>query len=1165
MGEWLVHNSRLPVYRSPFGAVSCGQEISLALSVDSSRPALTVELRTWRDGRGEQRLPMKPAEMSGGGRVYRATLTVPAEPCLIWYYFIIDSGGTTFYYGNNSRQTGGIGAIYDTPPPSFQITVHRPRVVTPAWFKDAVVYQIFVDRFYNGNPEGKVLNAKPGSLIHAYWQDDPVYVRERETGRILAYDFFGGNLAGVIAKLPYLKELGISALYLNPVFEAPSNHKYDTADYKNIDNMFGDNELFRQLCAKAGELGISVILDGVFSHTGSDSIYFNKEGRYPGVGAYQSTASPYYSWYRFRDHPDDYESWWGVDALPNVDELNPSYLDFIVGGQDSVVKQWLRLGAKGWRLDVADELPDKFIRLLRQAVKATDPEAVIIGEVWEDASHKVSYSQLRSYFSGDELDAVTNYPFRQAALDFLLGRRPAEDVGETLYSLYENYPRENFHAAFNLVGSHDVPRALTLLGGYEGPADLPYSQQLSQRLGADERRLAISRLKLLVLWQMTFPGVPCVYYGDEAGLEGYREPLNRRTFPWGREEVALQDWYKKVIGLRNAYPVLRSGAWQPLAPHADVFGYLRWHEGGRDHFGQACTDNLAVVLINRSQAATRVEVDLSHWRQSGLLFDLLADCGEVPVVGGLLALTLPPLSGRLLVATVNGETGRRCGVLCHPTSLPSDHGIGGLGAEACEFVDFLAAAGQDYWQILPLNPLGFGNSPYQSISAFAGEPLLIDIDNLMADGLLTAAEVAAAREECGLAAIAAERVDYQAAGRYKGGLFRLAYGRFTADEAYDRFCRENAGWLDDYALYMALTGHFGDNRWWCWPPDIAERRPAAVELYRRLLAGEIGYHAFLQHVFHRQWQAIRRYANGKGLGLVGDLPIFVAHASSDVWANRRLFQLDAAGQPLAVAGVPPDYFSKTGQLWGNPLYAWDEMAKDDYRWWRERFGNLLALVDVIRVDHFRGFAGYWAVPAGAETAESGQWCPGPGGHFFATLERQLGKLPLIAEDLGIITPDVIELRKSFGYPGMRVLQFAFGCDGSGDPLPLACEPDTVVYPGTHDNDTAWGWYKELAAVREGTACADRYLGGGDIAWRLIELAYQCRSALAVIPLQDILGLDSSARMNTPAIVGGNWEWRCRPGQLTDFLAERLAVLAASRRRGTNGKQYLKPAGNRNCR
>ena len=302
-----------------------------------------------------------------------ATYTVPNEPGIVWYYFIIHSGGAVSYYGNNPEGTGGLGAAAATPPPSFQITVHFPDAATPDWFKNAVVYQIFVDRFFNGHAGGSITNCKKGSLLHPYWNDAPVYVRERETGRILAYDFFGGNLAGVMAKLPYLKNLGISAIYFNPLFEAPSNHKYDTADYKTIDPMFGSNDIFRELCEKARQMGIAIILDGVFSHTGSDSIYFNKEGNYPEPGAWQSPESPYYSWYRFKKYPDEYESWWGVDALPNVNELEPSYRDFIIHGQDSVLKHWMKLGAKGWRLDVADELPDQFIREFRQVMKETGP------------------------------------------------------------------------------------------------------------------------------------------------------------------------------------------------------------------------------------------------------------------------------------------------------------------------------------------------------------------------------------------------------------------------------------------------------------------------------------------------------------------------------------------------------------------------------------------------------------------------------------------------------------------------------------------------------------------------------------------------------------------------------------------------------------------------
>jgi 4-alpha-glucanotransferase len=1135
---WLCHDSQLATYRRPFGAVACGTAVSLSLAVAAGRPVEAVYLRTWQDGRGEELIPMAPGESAADMVYYHATLTAPSEPGLVWYYFVVRAGGAVRYYGNNPRQLGGEGAQYDTDPPSFQITVHLPAAV-PAWYKDAVVYQIFPDRFFNGNPGRRVKNAGPHSLIHAHWHDDPVYVRERETGRILAYDFFGGNLAGVLAKLPYLKELGVGAIYFNPLFAAASNHKYDTGDYLNIDPMFGDNAAFRELCAAARSLGIRVILDGVFSHTGSDSVYFNREGRYPGPGAYQSAASPYYPWYRFRRHPDDYESWWGVDALPNVNELEPSYLDFIARSPDSVIRHWLRLGAAGWRLDVADELPDAFIRELRRAAKDTDDEAVLIGEVWEDASRKVSYGELRGYFRGDELDAATNYPFRHAALDFLLGREDAGATAAVLYSLYENYPRENFYAALNLIGSHDVPRALTLLGGYEEPAGMTFGEQRKQRLGGRERELAVRRLKLLALWQMTFPGVPCVYYGDEAGLEGYGEPLNRRPFPWGRQDAALTAWYKLVIGLRNTHPVLRGGEWRPLAPHPDMFGFIRWLEGA---------DTVAVVLLNRSDAAVQVEIDIGG-RFRGLLFDALDAGAEVPAGDGRFSLTVAPLAGRLLMSGGGRERGE-CGILLHPTSLPSAHGIGGLGAEARAFVDFLAAAGQDYWQILPLNPIGKGNSPYQSVSAFAAEPLLIDIDRLAGEGLITADEIAAARAASGLAAGDGNPVDYPAVRAYTESLFRLAHARFVPDGAYAAFRRANAAWLDDYALYMALAGHFGDVHWRHWPADIAGRDPAALARYAGILAAEIDHHAFLQYVFRRQWAALRGYAHSRGVKIIGDLPIFVAHSSCDVWANRRLFRLDAAGDPADVAGVPPDYFSATGQLWGNPLYDWRAMAKDGYRWWHDRLASLLALVDVVRIDHFRGFAACWAVPAGAATAEKGRWLKGPGAALFAALEARLGKLPLIAEDLGTITPDVVALRRKLAFPGMKVLQFALACDGSGDPLPLGCGPDCVVYTGTHDNDTALGWYRELAAADPAAAaCAGRWLGGGDPSWGMIALAYASRAATAVVPMQDVLALDGAARMNTPGTVGGNWEWRCPSGYRDGGLAARLAALAAQHRRG----------------
>jgi len=1072
--DWLLHDSHNLFYRSPFGAVSCRTPVTLRLAVRTpDRPDAAV-LRLWQDGKGDRDIPMALWREEGDSRVYQAEFTAPAVPGLLWYSFVLHRHGRTFYYGNNPARLGGRGQIYDHSPAAWQITVHRPDAKTPQWLKDAVIYQIFVDRFYNGNPDGAIMNPPRASLIHPYWDAIPFYVRDTRTGAIFAYDFFGGNLRGVLAKLPYLQDLGVTALYFNPVFESPSNHKYDTGDYKTIDPMFGDNALFCELCARAGELGMRVILDGVFSHTGSDSRYFNQDGRYPGPGAYQSRESPYYKWYRFSHWPDQYESWWGIGTLPNVNELEPSYVDYIIEANDSVARHWARAGVKGWRLDVADELPDEFISRLRAVLKEEDPDAVLIGEVWEDASNKESYGFRRQYFWGDGLDAATGYPFRAILLDFALGRKDAGEIHAALMSLCENYPRENFYASMNLLGSHDVPRVLTLLGEAPSPEKMTISDQARYRLPAEQRRLGLDRLKLLSLFQMTFPGAPCVYYGDEAGVEGYTDPFNRGTYPWGAEDGDLVAWYRKLTALRHRHAVLRGGEWLPLYAKGDIYGFIRRIGRGRDAFGRPEKPNTAVVLLNRSRhAPVRLDLDIGDYAD-GELYNALAGYQPVGVRDGKLSLALGPLSGVLLLKRREDPPAfaRAAGVLLHPASLPG----GDLGPSAYRFVDWLAAAGQKWWQILPLNPPGWGGSPYQSASAFAGNPALISPE-------------------------------------------------IAVDEAgYPAFLAENALWLDNYALYAALKDNFGALPWTEWEPGAAER-------YGPLLAGDIERLRREQYRFFAQWRALKDYANSKGVKIIGDLPIFVAADSADVWANRHLFRLDAAGRPLAVAGVPPDYFSATGQLWGNPLYDWDAMAADGYRWWRERLAQAFRLADAVRIDHFRGFEAFWAVPYGEATAERGEWVKGPGASFFAAMEKHFGRLPVIAEDLGVITPAVESLRDKFALPGMKILQFAL----EGGEWPDG-EDNAVVYTGTHDNDTILGWHRK----RTGDPDAD-----GAVCWRYIETACEAAACLAVIPLQDILGLGSEARMNTPGTVGGgNWSWRYNEGDITPELAAKLAALTA---------------------
>jgi len=486
---------------------------------------------------------------------------------------------------------------------------------------------------------------------------------------------------------------------------------------------------------------------------------------------------------------------------------------------------------------------------------------------------------------------------------------------------------------------------------------------------------------------------------------------------------------------------------------------------------------------------------------------------------------------------------RACGILLHPTSLPGPYGIGDLGPAAYQFVDFLAAAGQSYWQILPLGPTGYGDSPYQTFSAFAGNPLLVSPQLLVEDGLLPEA----ARGDA--PAFPDDRVDYGRAISYKRRLLEQAFARYPRDaspdlrRAVEEFAAANRSWLEPFALFMALKDAHDGRPWTEWAPDIAAREPAALARWGKPLARATQGHIYSQYLFFRQWTRLKDYAAGKGIRVIGDAPIFVAHDSADCWAHRELFYLKPDGQPLVVAGVPPDYFSATGQRWGNPLYRWDVLAATGYTWWIDRLRAVLATVDVLRLDHFRGFAGYWAIPGDAPTAETGSWEPGPGIPFFEAVEQALGRLPIIAEDLGVITPDVVALRDRFGFPGMKILQFAFGGGADNGDLPHNYERAYVVYTGTHDNDTTAGWYATALPHEKEYVRAYAHSDGADPAWDLIRLAYASVADTAVVPLQDVLGLGNEARMNLPARPGGNWQWRYIAGALTDALSERVAELA----------------------
>jgi 4-alpha-glucanotransferase len=489
------------------------------------------------------------------------------------------------------------------------------------------------------------------------------------------------------------------------------------------------------------------------------------------------------------------------------------------------------------------------------------------------------------------------------------------------------------------------------------------------------------------------------------------------------------------------------------------------------------------------------------------------------------------------------EGRRAAGILLHPTSLPGRYGIGDLGDELTSFLDWAAGAGQTVWQVLPLNPTGYGNSPYGCLSSFAGNPLLISPQRLLQENLLSAEAVADVPQ------FPTGHVDFEAVGAFKARLLRASFAHFreTASEllrnAYDEFLAhdDQAEWLDDWALYMSLKEQNGGRAWSQWDEACKLREPHAINAARTSLAEELEYHKYVQFLFFRQWAAVREAAHERGIQIMGDVPIYVAGDSADVWASPELFQLDARCEPTVVAGVPPDYFSVTGQRWGNPLYRWDAMHADNYRWYVARIRANLRLADIVRLDHFRGFAAYWEIPASEPTAIEGRWMPGPGKPLFDAIQRALGDLPLVAEDLGFITPEVHELRRAIDVPGMRVLQFAFAQIDSIH-LPHHYEAQTVVYTGTHDNDTARGWF--TAAGHDERNLAQSYLGtsGDDIAWSLIRVAYCSVARLAIVPLQDVLDLPSSARMNRPGDGSNNWGWRYAGGATTHDHATALRKL-----------------------
>ena len=552
-----IFDPRDPRCKRPYGAVPSGTRVSFALrpprAEGFSRAWLTARFEFWGDRTVTVPLPWTGWE--GDRDVFSGELDTGDYVGLVWYSLRLEGlDGRSWQWGEH------------------QLTVYDGGEEVPPWFGEGVTYQIFPDRFRRTvipDPAGMV----GGRTVHQSWEEEPEY-RPDGHGEIRNRDFFGGSLAGITEKLDFLAGLGVETLYLCPIFEGAENHRYGTGDYEKVDPMLGTQEDFAALCRQAHLRGMRVLLDGVFNHTGFVSRYFNGDGSYPGLGASQSRESPYFSWYRFSHWPDQYESWWGIYSLPSVEEHDPDYREYIFGGEDSVIRRWLRAGADGWRLDVADELPDDFVRGVHRAARAEKPDAVVIGEVWEDGSSKIAYGVRRRHLLGGYCDGLMNYPFRNAALNYLLGG-DAADFMEEMETLRENYPPFAFYSAMNSLGTHDTPRILTLLGMGSPCQEQTRDWRAAHRLSPEQRALARRRLMAGAVLLMTFPGSPTLYYGDEAGMEGFEDPFNRRAYPWGKEDGELLSWFAALGELRRTLPALRRGDIRYLLARGPLLAFLR--------------------------------------------------------------------------------------------------------------------------------------------------------------------------------------------------------------------------------------------------------------------------------------------------------------------------------------------------------------------------------------------------------------------------------------------------------------------------------------------------------------------------------------------------------------------------------------------------------------
>lgn len=1041
----VIHNSWNTEYRMPFGALELESVVRLGIDINDL-DVDEVYLCLNFDGNNGINIKMTNAGKRGDYIRFSYSLILPSKPGVMLYWFKIITSNGILYYGNNADNNGGCGEIYESEPPAFQITIYK-KFNSPKWFKDGIVYQIFPDRFNRDSDwlsraneaitlrEETIAEKGNPEIQHQFIEEDwekPAYYIKDDTDSVTEWPFYGGSLKGIEDKLDYLKSLGVSVIYLNPIFEAVSNHRYDTADYFRIDPILGNEDDFIDLAKKANEKGISIVLDGVFSHTGADSVYFDKYGNYGSNGAFNNKNSKFRYWYDFNsDYKCGYKSWWGVKDLPEVDENNILYRQMICG-KNGVLKKWIDAGARGWRLDVADELPDSFIKDIRKSIKEIDEDNVLIGEVWEDASNKISYNERRKYLMGEELDSTMNYPLRSILLDYINYTITSTQASDKIMSIKENYPQDSFFSALNILDSHDRERILTSMAVSE------------------DYTSGVSKLKILTTLQYCLPGVPCIYYGDEAGMTGSNDPSNRSCFPWGKENKEISYHYRMLGLLYDQHPVLKDGDIELLSGKYDgitddVFAFTRFNEKEK-----------ILVLVNRSYGTSRINLNNIKSLKGNFVLDLLTS-KEVH----LGEMTLEPLSCKIILIKDNypkpSLKTRRAGVICHISSIPG----GTLGKPARDFVDWLYESGLSVWQVLPLNPNGIGNCPYNSYATFAGNPDFIKYDEL------------------------------------------------PDMKGFKAFYDDNKFWLTDYVDFYVTHNYIA---------------PANLESFKKKLIYD-------QYYFASQWDDLKKYANTKGIKLMGDLPMYVSPLSSDVIANKNIFHIDKNGKPQSNAGVPSDGFNDDGQNWGLALYNWEELKKQDYDWWIKRINQCADRFDILRFDHFRGFSEYFAIPESGKP-QDGLWQHGPGIDFFekvlSFLKNNNKDLEIVAEDLGSLDNGVLNLIKLTGFCGMNIWQFS-----SDEMIKMPYEEaiNRVFYTGTHDNQTLIGYLKNKYPERSKYDLESMALD-------IIRTIFKSPAKLAIIQLQDMFLLDDTARMNIPGVAEGNWEWKLDFDSMNDVYPDR---------------------------